>query len=60
MIEIIKTFHKVNKYSIREIAEIFKISKSTIHRWIHIENIKCNNKKATNYEIIKEIGRAHV
>ena len=54
MIEIIKTFHKVNKYSIREIAEIFKISKSTIHRWIHIENIKCNNKKATNYEIIKE------
>jgi len=53
MIDIVKNFYNANKYSIREMAEIFKISKSTIHRWIHIDIIK-NKKIMSNHETIKE------
>lgn len=52
MIKIVKDFYKTNNYSIREIAIIFKISKSTIHRWINIEEIK-TKKIIINYDVIK-------
>ena len=54
MINIVKNFYKSNKYSIREVSEIFKISKSTIHRWINIDNKNKKCKNASDYEIIKE------
>ena len=38
----------------REVSEIFKISKSTIHRWINIDNKNKKCKNASDYEIIKE------
>ena len=54
MINIVKNFYKSNKYSIREVSEIFKISKSTIHRWINIDNKNKKCKNVSDYEIIKE------
>lgn len=44
MTQIIKDFYNNNNYSIRQIANIFKISKSTIHRWI-TKVYKDNNDK---------------
>lgn len=43
-INIIKNFYSNNNFSIREVAKIFNISKSTIHRWIHINNSNETNK----------------
>ena len=44
MIEIVKMFYKNNTYSIRDVANIFKIGKSTIHRWISGVKIELKEK----------------
>lgn len=46
MIGIVKLFYNNNNYSIREVSKIFKISKSTIHRWIIGTNNKLISAKA--------------
>jgi transposase len=52
MINIVRDFYNNNNYSIRDVALIFKISKSTIHRWISdiIKVIKV--KSITDYDLI--------
>lgn len=52
MINIVKNFYVNNNYSIRDISNIFKISKSTIHRWINKTNM---TKNIVNCNIINEI-----
>jgi len=42
---IVKNFYNNNEYSIREVAKIFNISKSTIQRWITSDNL---SKKVKN------------
>ena len=48
MQKIVEIFYNNNKYSIREVAKIFNISKSTIHRWININNL---NKSLKEFKI---------
>jgi len=48
---IIKNFYFNNNFSVRKVSEIFDIPKSTIHRWIHYDNlnIKINKKTKENH-----------
>jgi predicted DNA-binding protein YlxM (UPF0122 family) len=53
MISIVANFYNNNDYSIREIADIFNISKSTIHRWLNSDNIIHTHKKHNDIIDIK-------
>ena len=55
MTNIVKTFYNNNNYTIREVAKIFNISKSTIHRWINKDEDKEKINKVVNYEMIANI-----
>lgn len=44
LIDIIKNFYINNIFSIRQVAEIFKIPKSTVHRWLHLDIVKDASK----------------
>lgn len=60
LINIVKKFYNNNNFSIRKTAEIFNISKSTIHRWLHLQNTDkkvflLNQDKINKYKkIIKD------
>jgi transposase len=47
MINIVQNFYNNNNFSLRRIAEIFNIPKSTIHRWICYNQIVKNSKNNT-------------
>lgn len=56
---IVQNFYEKNNYSMREVANIFNISKSSIHRWINVSNKKVI-KKINYEEKIKQIIKSEI